>query len=145
MNPMLDMITSSIYIAKLYEKSFDDIRKQYGMTQLEVDIIAFLKNNPELNTASDIIHYRMLPKANVSQAVELLIQRAFLKRSQDASDRRKIHLSILPGARKPLEEILNAQRQFTETLFGGFTEEERVRYMKMNQRISKNVREGLER
>ena len=89
---ILDILLKSRAAGKLYEKMFGKIRLQYGMTQLEIDILAFLKNNPGLDTASDIVNYRMLPKANVSQAVEFLIQKGFVGRRTDEQDRRKIHL-----------------------------------------------------
>ena len=88
---ILDILLKSRAAGKLYEKMFGKIRLQYGMTQLEIDILAFLKNNPGLDTASDIVNYRMLPKANVSQAVEFLIQKGFVGRRTDEQDRRKIH------------------------------------------------------
>lgn len=144
MNPMLEMMSNSSYIEKLYEKSFCNIRNTYGVSQLELDILGFLKNNPQVDTASDIIKYRMLPKANVSLAVEQLIQRGYLQRQQDADDRRKIHLSILPEAEELVDAILKTQKIFLETLFGDFSPEERKQYMKMNHRIFRNVKKGLE-
>ena len=44
----------------------------------EASIICFLKNNPQLDTAADIVEYKMLAKSHVSQAVESLIQKSML-------------------------------------------------------------------
>ena len=111
---ILDILLKSRAAGKLYEKMFGKIRLQYGMTQLEIDILAFLKNNPGLDTASDIVNYRMLPKANVSQAVEFLIQKGF------------------------------AQSHFFDLLFEGMTEKERQQYLSLTLQIAENIRREWE-
>ncbi len=145
MNPMLEFMVDARHAAKLYEKAFDGIRLKYRMTQLEIDILAFLKNNPELDTASDIVNYRKLPKANVSQAVELLIRKGYLRRKADEKDRRRIHLTLMEEADAALGEILGTQREFNRWLFQDFTEEEREQYMEMNRRLFRNIKDGLEK
>ncbi len=141
---ILDILLKSRAAGKLYEKMFEKIRIQYGMTQLEVDILAFLKNNPGMDTASDIVNYRMLPKANVSQAVELLIQKGFVGRKTDEQDRRKIHLELLPDAEKAMAQILDAQTRFFDLLFEGMTEEERQQYLRLTLQIAENIRRKWE-
>ena len=141
---ILDILLKSRAAGKLYEKMFEKIRIQYGMTQLEVDILAFLKNNPGMDTASDIVNYRMLPKANVSQAVELLIQKGFVGRKTDEQDRRKIHLELLPDAEKAVAQILDAQTRFFDLLFEGMTEEERQQYLRLTLQIAENIRRKWE-
>ena len=125
-------------------KMFGKIRLQYGMTQLEIDILAFFKNNPGLDTASDIVNYRMLPKANVSQAVEFLIQKGFVGRRTDEQDRRKIHLELLPGAEEAVCKILDAQSHFFDLLFEGMTEKERQQYLSLTLQIAENIRREWE-
>lgn len=141
---ILDILLKSRAAGKLYEKMFEKTRIQYGMTQLEVDILAFLKNNPGMDTASDIVNYRMLPKANVSQAVELLIQKGFVGRKTDEQDRRKIHLELLPDAEKAVAQILDAQTHFFDLLFEGMTEEERQQYLRLTLQIAENIRRKWE-
>ncbi|MBS6397172.1 MAG: MarR family transcriptional regulator [Clostridiales bacterium] len=144
MNLALEMLNNFRYTSKIYERSFSEIRKKYDMTQLEVDILAFLKNNPHMDTASDIVRYRMLPKANVSQGVELLIQKEMLVRRTDPCDRRRVHLELQKEAEPVLEGILEAQRSFGEILFRGIPEDEREWYLEMSHRISENIQDGLE-
>ena len=144
MQCILDILLKSRAAGKLYEKMFGKIRLQYGMTQLEIDILAFLKNNPGLDTASDIVNYRMLPKANVSQAVEFLIQKGFVGRRTDEQDRRKIHLELLPGAEEAVCKILDAQSHFFDLLFEGMTEKERQQYLSLTLQIAENIRREWE-
>ena len=83
---------------KLYECMLKEICGRHKLTLIETTIISFLYNNPGRDTAADIVELRMLSKGNVSQAVELLIQKSLLKRIPDENDRRRIHLELLPDA-----------------------------------------------
>lgn len=143
MNLMLELMSGFYLVPRLYEKKFTALREKYGVTQLEIDILAFLKNNPALDTASDMVRYRMLPKANVSQAVELLIQKNMLRRVPDQRDRRKIHLLLAPGSDTLLEEILIVQESFMETLFLGLSETEREYFMEVSRRVACNVKQDF--
>lgn len=144
MRLMLEMMSGFQMVSKLYEKHFHTIREKYHVTQIEIDVLAFLTNNPTYDTASDIVKYRMLPKANVSQAVELLIQKNMLKRTPDEKDRRKIHLKAQKESEELLADILTEQNIFLDSLFDGIPQEGREQYMRLNHRMLDNVKKGLE-
>ena len=124
---------------RLYETMIRQVCAQYGLTQIETDIIASLHNNPGKDTARDIVELRMLQKGNVSQAVETLIQKGFLTRTPDTRDRRLIHLSLTPEAEPVTEAISGARGQFQERLFEGFSQEERLLYASLNHRLFENA------
>lgn len=132
-------------VKRLYEISVKDVCEKYGLSQIESNILMFLHNNPCKDTASDIVELRMLPKANVSKAVEPLIQKGLLRRTQDAGDRRRVHLILTEDAQKMMPDISTVQEAFVTQLFDGFTSEERELYADMNVRIAKNAVERLER
>ena len=52
---------------------------EHDLTLVEADIISFLQNNPEKDTAADIVELRMLSKGAVSKGVEALIQKSLLE------------------------------------------------------------------
>ena len=93
----------------------------------------------------DIVEIRMLPKANVSKAVESLMQKGLLHRTHDNDDRRRIHLSLSESALRMMPELDELRDQFVVQLFNDFSAEEKVKFFDMNERIARNVIEGLER
>ena len=95
---------------KLYEKYLEDVQMKHRLSHIEIAIIGFLYNNPERDTAADIVERRMLPKGNVSAGVETLVQKGLLMRRQDQTDRRKIHLSLLE---KAVQMCIRDRRCFT--------------------------------
>ena len=144
MEPARDILLSIRKMMKLYDQYMEETRKHHQLSQLEITIISFLHNNPSCDTAKEISEMRMLPKGNVSQGVESLIQKSLLRRVTDARNRRRIHLSLTERAQPIVEEIERAKGRFHRQLFSGFTQEEIARYVEMNERISKNTREKLE-
>lgn len=132
-------------VMKLHENMLKDICEEYELTLTEAIIISFLHNNPEKDTAADIVELRMLSKGIVSQSVESLIQRSLLQREQDAMDRRKIHLTLMPSAQIITESIEQIQKKFYEEIFAGFSEEDKALFSQIHNRISENVKAAMNR
>ena len=113
---------------RLYDKMLKRVCTEHDLTLVEADIISFLRNNPEKDTAADIVELRMLSKGAVSKGVEALIQKSLLERIPDMEDRRKIHLKLRPLAEPVTESIDKVREEFLETVLEGFTKEELETY-----------------
>ena len=140
-----DMLLLMRGIEKFYDRCMEDIRNSYGLSQIEIRIIGFLHNNPGKDTAADICYLRMLPKGNVSQGVELLMNKGFLSRTPDERDRRKIHLGLTDRAGDIVREIDKAKVHYEEILLAGIPAESLSVYNMVNEQIMENVFKGLER
>lgn len=130
-------------MSRLYDKFSLPLCAAEGISKVEMDVLSFLANHPERNTAKDISEMRMLPKANVSQAVESLIQKGFLTRTQDKSDRRKIRLFITESAVKTVRAVHEMQNEFYEAIFEGFTAEERTKFTNTVNMVTANASKAL--
>lgn len=140
-----EMVADIRRIGRLYERALLTVREEYGLAQPEADVLGFLHNNPGLDTASQITEYRLLPKANVSLAVEALTRRGYVEARRDAGDRRRVHLALTPAAEEAARAIGKAQRAFFGDLFSGFSAEELVIYERLSHRIVQNVTDALEK
>ena len=128
---------------RLYEVILENRCSGLGLSLLELNILNFLFYNPEKNTASDIVEYRMLPKANVSKGIDSLVRKSYVRREEDASDRRRTNLYLLPAA-EPITQAIDAARtEYFEKLFNGFTEDERQEYFRLAEMVNLNVRQLL--
>lgn len=132
-------------IVKLHESMLKDICEAYRLTLTEATVISFLHNNPQKDTAADIVELRMLQKSNVSCAVETLFQKHLLSRRQDEADRRKVHLSLTDEAAHIIESLDILQAEFRKEVFCGFSEEDMKVFDSMNERISSNTKRAMER
>ena len=85
---MNDLLRYSNHCNRLMQCSMQPLRTELGISQLEADLLLFLRNNPELNTARDAVTYRGFAKSNVSTAAESLKKTGWLSVEPDPSSRR---------------------------------------------------------
>ena len=124
---------------KLYSGSINVVAVEFGMSKVEVDVLLFLHNNPQYDTARDIVEYRHIAKSYVSKAVELLVKRGALSIREDEKDRRISHLEVTKEAAVPLKKALEAQAGVMEKIFRGITAEEKQMFEKILCRMSSNL------
>ena len=142
---MLPVLSYIQHYKKYYTAQFEAASAAYGLNQLEIDILLFLHNNPELCTASDICRYRGLAKSNVSAAVERLRSRGVLE-VLPAPDNRRQRILRFTGAAHPMAAALAAiQHRTVEPLFEGFTAEEQQRLQEYLSRMDANIRRQLKK
>lgn len=127
----------------LYEKAFSETMEKYDMTQFEVDVLGFKHFYPEYDTAKQISELRRLPKANVSVAVDRLTKKGYLYGDRDENDRRVIHLKITDDANDAINSIVKEYDKFLDTLFSGFTEQEKETWQLLENKMSVNIENAL--
>ena len=76
-------------LAEAYEKVMQPLCKKLDMPKTALDVLMFLANNPEFNTAGDVCRYRNIKAALVSFHVEKLVEAGFVERQAVKGDRRK--------------------------------------------------------
>ena len=128
---------------KLYSALFSPLLERCGLTQLEADILMFLANNPEYDTARDIVEKRRLAKSHVSVGVDALAERGLLERRRQEGNRKTIHLRLTAAAAPIVEEGRAVQRRYGECLLSGFTQEGRRQLARLMDRVAENVDAAL--
>lgn len=128
---------------KLYGGLFAPLLERHGLTQLEMDILLFLANIPDCDTARDIVEKRRLAKSHVSVGVEALTERGLLERLRQEGNRKTIHLRLTAAAAPIVEEGRAVQRGYGERLLAGFTEEDRRQLERLMDRVAENVEAAL--
>lgn len=128
---------------KLYARMLVPAREASGLTQAELDILLFLANNPEYDTASNIVAMRHLAKSNVSVGIRSLEAKGLLRRRSDGRDLRVDHLELTAAAQEPVELGREGQQRFGALLFQGFSTKDRAELERLMDRIQQNVSQAL--
>lgn len=138
-------LTIYSYILKYYNSLFDDLIKEYQISQIEIDILAFLANNPEYHYAQEIVDVRGISKAHVSIAVEKLVKRGFLNRETDPKNRRCNILKITDEASELITKIQDVQSYYTKQVYQGMSKKDKENFnyylSKMYQNIGGKINE----
>ena len=121
---MIDILKLVNKVKKTYDHLCLSVMKKYDLTRSELDILLFLYNNPENDSAKDIVEKRGLVKSHVSMGIESLIKKGLLMSQRDEQDKRKYHLYVLDQAKPIIHDGLIIQKQFGDMIFYDISEEE---------------------
>lgn len=124
---------------KEYTRCLEPVCRDFRLTQNELAVLLFLKNNPGRDRAADIVSCRGIAKSHVSLAVSTLEARGILSRRFDASDRRACHLVLTEKGAEIAETGTARQRQFFDALYAGISDQERAHMRAVIQKIMDNI------
>ena len=74
-------------ITSYYELLSGEVCDRYGLTQMEYDILMFLHNNPQHNTAAEIVKIRKSTKSHVSTSLKDLENKGLIKKIQSEDNK----------------------------------------------------------
>ena len=131
-------------VTSFYSQCVNPVCEKYGLTRLALDLLMFLSNNPEYNTASDIVRIRLLTKSHVSISLKELETCGLVKTAFQNNNRKTMHISIQEKAAPVIADGKLAQQEFAQKLLQGFSLEEVEMYSKLFQRTCENARKEME-
>ena len=138
------MMEYAQHFQRLYQRSFQTAGEELGLSQLEMGILLFLRNNPELNTARDVVALRGFAKSNVSSAIEKLADSGWLRVEPDPESRRVKRLVLLPGREMELDTLTQCQEACFEAMLSDFSPDERDNLRSLMARLDAKVQRALE-
>ena len=132
-------------ITSCYEILAKDVCDRYQLTQMEYDILMFLHDNPQHNTAADIVKVRKSTKSHVSTSLKRLESRGLIERIQSTSNKKHIEIVLLSEAEQIIDAGIEVQKQFAKNVLSGLTEEEKHICISVFNKICNNADEYLKR
>ena len=81
-------------VEELYENMVSPVCEKYELTYMEFTVLMFLANNPQYDTATQIVRYRHLAKSHVSVSIRSLQERGLILGEHKGGNHRTIHLSV---------------------------------------------------
>ena len=130
-------------ITSYYELLSGRVCDRYGLTQMEYDILMFLHNNPQHNTAAEIVKVRKSTKSHVSISLKNLENKGLVERIQSETNKKHIEIVLLDKAELIVEAGINAQKEFAQDVLSGLTEEEKDMCINVFNKICNNAEEHL--
>ena len=128
-------------ITGYYELLSGEVCDRYGLTQMEYDILMFLHNDPQHNTAAEIVKVRKSTKSHVSTSLKKLEDKGLVQRIQSKDNKKHIEIVLLDKAELIVEAGINAQKRFAQNVLSGLTEEEKCMCINIFDKICNNAEE----
>ena len=128
----------------LYSFCMDPVCKKYNVNRTELDILLFLANNPQYDTAADIVNVRFLARSYVSISIKELERLGYLEGRYNPGNHKTIHLSILEPAAALVADGQRAQQDFYSILFQDADPADAEAASRFLHCVSHNIRSYLE-
>ncbi len=128
-------------ILQAYSTKCKPLCKEIGMPQTAFDILMFLANNPEFDTARDIVETRYIKANLVSVNVESLVREGYLKREKSPGDRRKTRLVCTQKAWPVVERGRRLQDDFNGELFKNVDDRLKADFFRVLDIMENNLKE----
>ena len=110
---------------------------------MEYDILMFLHNNPQHNTAAEIVKIRKSTKSHVSTSLKDLENKGLIRKIQSEDNKKHIEIVLLDKAELIVEAGINAQKQFAQNVLSGLTEDEKHICINIFDKICCNAEESI--
>ena len=125
----------------LYERTVTPVCRKYGLTYMEFTVLMFLHNNPQFDTAAQIVKIRKLTKSHVSISIKGLQARGLVQGIYFPGNHKTLHLQLTEVAKPIVEAGLAAQREFGAMLVRGFTPEEVEQFRYFINKLHENIKQ----
>lgn len=129
------LLWASRQFKRYYEGHFSALLERKGLTMRELYVLLFLVNNPDRDTARDVVELRGLPKSQVSGAVDLLAERGLLERLPDRTDRRVVHLALTAPGTELGQQARAIQTACIQALFAPLTQTEKEQFFALLEKV----------
>lgn len=129
----------SLSLEREYAEYRKRIMQNFSLSAAETDILMFLANNPEFDTAAQVSKIRKIPKSQVSLSVNSLYEKELIKRIYKDNNKKTIHLKITEKATPVIVYGRKIQEEFSKQLFSGFTEQEKSEFFRLHFKIAENI------
>ena len=127
-----------------YGRAMFPLCEETGLPMLAIDMLLFLANNPEYDTAKDICKLRGFKPAIVSFHVDKMVEEGYLERKTDENDRRKFCLAYTDKATDIIERGREIQLLFAKKMLDGISDGDAKTMKRCFDTFSKNLEDILE-
>lgn len=124
----------------LYERMVLPVCRAFDLTNMEFTVLMFLHNNPQHDTAAQIVKVRQLTKSHVSVTLKTLQERGLVEGVRYPDNQKTVHLRLTEAAEPAVQAGLAAQAEFGAYLVRGFTAEEITQLQKLTERLHQNMK-----
>lgn len=132
---------------KLLEQHLESAALRNGMTLQEARLLLALSELPAVPSRKDLADFVYLSRSALSMSLQRLAGRGWISAEdvRDGADgKRRFQVEVLPAARPVLEDLREAQRNYTQARLNGFSQDELEVYTRLMDKARENTRRALQ-
>lgn len=137
-------LCSLAQIKKSIGRLMDQMARENHISRIEAEILLFLYDHPDLNTATQISMHKLLTKSHVSCALKKLEQEGYVRRYYDGHNQKTIYLSLEPRAYDIVHSCSQMREEFFKKMTENIPEEDLARIISLLGSMEQKARDAAE-
>ncbi len=138
-----EVVMSGIQLKKLLAKKSEHIMQEYDLRPVELDILAFLRKEKEVDTAKGIIERKHLSKAHISKSIENLRNGGFIQIIEDENDHRILHIRLTEKSNEVINKMNQIYSECKDIMQRGIDSDELAVVKRVITKINENINREL--
>ena len=124
MDREVEIILRGSQFRRILESHIQELKKKYNVTKAELEILNYLSESGAQNTSSDIHRHLMMTRGHISQSIDKLCKKNYIRVLPDEKDRRFVHCILTESAYVIVDDIQRQIDSMNNCIFEGISEEE---------------------
>ena len=138
-----DIVMSGVQLKKLISKKAEPVMEEYDLRSEELDILVFLHNEKNVDTAKGIIERKHLSKAHISKSIDNLRTGGFIQITEDEEDHRVLHIRLTDKSNEVIRKMSGVYAECRDIMMNGISEEELNIVKTILRHMNENVNRAL--
>lgn len=138
-----DIVMSGVQLKKLISKKAEPVMEEYDLRSVELDILVFLHNEKNVDTAKGIIERKHLSKAHISKSIDNLRTGGFIQITEDEEDHRVLHIRLTDKSNEVIRKMSGVYTECRDIMMNGISEEELNIVKTVLRHMNENVNRAL--
>jgi len=139
-----EIVMPGMQMKKLISNKYEPILQKYDLRPVEVDILVFLHETEDIDTAKEIIQCKHLSKAHVSKSIDNLKERGFIQIIEDDEDHRILHICLTDKSKEVIDIAMKVYEECKEIMQRGISKEEMEVVKRVMTKVAENINQELE-
>lgn len=138
----LDVIST---IRAYFDETIKQIASNYSLKEMEYHVLAYLGQNSDKNTASEIVKSLRATKSHISITVQSLTKKGLVEQYYSIDNNKTIRLKLTEKGKHIYQESLAGFEDYLKQSSKGFDKEEIELFRSLVNRLYINSLEGLDK
>lgn len=131
---------------KLLEYYMEPVALKNDLTLVEVKLLLYIGQDCQLQNRKELSDFTNMSRRKLSIAMQHLISKGYIKVEESRSRKAEeqfLRINLLPAADAILRDLEIVQRDYDNTRFEGFCEEEVEQYARLTEKMKENIQRVL--
>ena len=140
------ILTEAYRNRKLLEYYMEPVALKNDLTLTEVKLLLYIGQNRKVQNRKELSDFTNMTKSKLNAAIQHLVSKGYIKVEENRSRKAKeqfLRINLLPASDAILKDLEMVQRDYDNTRFEGFCEEEVEQYARLTEKMKENIQRVL--